>query len=82
LFLRLSVDLTAAIEQSVAIQLTGLTYTEDNELVADLRFPDASSLERLKDLLDDRGVIAREGGNLRREDNGDYSGRLFLGGQG
>lgn len=79
-FLSLSVDLTEAIEESVAIQLMGLAYTDEDLLVADLRFPDAASLERLKSLLSERGIPTREGGNLRREDNGDYSGRLFLGG--
>lgn len=81
-FLGLSADLTAAIEESTAVQLTGLSYTDEGELVADLRFPDAAAIERLIGILNGRGVATREEGNLRLEDNGEYAGRLFLGGGG
>ncbi len=79
-FLALSADLTTAIQEAASVQLTGMTYTDDSELIAELRFPDAATLERVKTTLEQRGVQTREDGNLRREDNGDYSGRLYLGG--
>lgn len=77
-FLPLSSALTEGLDGSVALRLTGLRYTDEGMLVADLRFPDAAALESLKAKLQDLGVRTREGGNLRREDNGDFAGQLFL----
>lgn len=78
-FLPLSVQLAAAMEQQDAIQLTQLRYNiQDAELVADLRVPDAASLDTLKTTLEEEGVIAREGGSLRRDEAGFFAAQLFL----
>ncbi|WOI54375.1 type II secretion system protein GspL [Parvularcula sp. LCG005] len=77
-FLPLSAELTQALQQTSRVQLTRLRFTPDNELVADLRFPTAADLEQLKSMLEGRGVRTREGGDYRRDDNGDYIGQLYL----
>ncbi|RFB01649.1 type II secretion system protein GspL [Parvularcula marina] len=80
MFLPLSAELTAAMEDTVSVELTAISYTAGEGLIADLRFPEAASLEALRQRLEARGVETREGGNIRREEDGRYAGQLLLGG--
>lgn len=77
-FLPLSAALAETIEDSQTVQLTGLRFTLEGELIADLTFPDAAALEDLQAELAAKGVTAREGSQLRREENGDFSGQLYM----
>ncbi|MGV6821019.1 MAG: type II secretion system protein GspL [Parvularcula sp.] len=81
-FLDLSVQLATTLQQFDRLSLANIRYTDNGELVAELRFPDATSLEQLKTALQGQGVSVREDGNLRRDDDGNFAGRLYLGRQG
>ncbi|MEM9232627.1 MAG: type II secretion system protein GspL [Pseudomonadota bacterium] len=80
MFLPLSTALTAAMEDTLSIELTALRYEAGEGLIADLRFPEAASIEALRTRLEESGVVTQEGGNIRREDDGRYAGQLLLGG--
>lgn len=78
MFLPLSAELTAAMEDMVSVEVTALSYQAGQGLVADLRFPDAASLESLRGKLEVRGIATREDGNIRREEDGRWAGQLLL----
>lgn len=81
-FLYLSVQLATTLQQFDRLSLANIRYTDNGELVAELRFPDATSLEQLKTALQAEGISVREDGNLRRDDDGNFAGRLYLEGRG
>ncbi|WP_031549646.1 type II secretion system protein GspL [Parvularcula oceani] len=76
-FLGLSAALAEALEEAGSVELSGLTYTAEGRLVADVRYDGFSELERLTRALSARGVRAQEGQNPRLE-NGAYVDRLTL----
>ncbi|ADM09779.1 hypothetical protein PB2503_08619 [Parvularcula bermudensis HTCC2503] len=79
-FLPLSSRLAAALESHDEVQLEGLRYGQDGELVADLRFPNTAALEQVREDLRTGGITAREGETIRREADGSSVGQLFVGG--
>ena len=78
MLLPLSVALTEAMEDTEAVELSGLRYEAGEGVVADLRFPDAAALEALRDKLEADGIPTSEGGSLRREEDGRFAGQLIL----
>lgn len=78
MLLPLSVALTEAMEETEAVELTGLSYQAGEGMVADLRFPDAAVLETLRARLEADGIPTSESGSLRREEDGRFAGQLIL----
>lgn len=78
LFLPLSAALAGAMEETGEITLSGLSYTADGELIADVRYRDFGELERLSQNLRARGLGVQEGASPRRGDDGSYADQITL----
>lgn len=76
-FLPLTAILAEVLEGQDTTALSSLSYTPEGELTAELTFESFPDLEAVTTALSDRGVIAEEGSDARRED-GAFVTRLFL----
>jgi type II secretion system protein L len=77
-FLPLVAALTEVLDSQETTFLTSINYRGDGEVAAELVFASLGDLERVVGALEDKGVDAREGSDVRREDEALVT-RLFLG---
>ncbi|MEO1657663.1 MAG: type II secretion system protein GspL [Pseudomonadota bacterium] len=76
-FLPLTAALAEVLLDRDDTQLTSLRYGVEGELAVEIRFQEFSGLEALRDDLGDMGIVAREGGDARREEDA-YVTQLYL----
>lgn len=76
-FLPLAANLAEVLRTQETTTLSSLTYSADGELTAELTFASFSDLEAVTAALSERGIVAEEGSDTRRED-GALVTRLFL----
>ncbi|MCQ8185062.1 type II secretion system protein GspL [Parvularcula maris] len=77
-FLPLVAALTEVLDGQETTFLTSINYRGDGEVAAELVFASLGDLEQVVGALEDKGVNAREGSDVRRENDALVT-RLFLG---
>ncbi|MGV6801443.1 MAG: type II secretion system protein GspL [bacterium] len=77
-FLNALASIAKVVNDAEKIDLTGLSYNRQGQIILDIRFSDFNDLDALKQALDDIGFMTREGRNQSGAGRGFYATKLFV----